>query len=433
MNAALNVEGEKGAQQRGWMIFCFASWFIPFLLSAFSDRSFSSPSGAMIHYVGQNSLAAAAIISAAAIVVFAKSLSYRKISAALLILMFLDLLITAFDSIGSSRGVAGMAIEGEPAELYRAMFWLPLFKIFGYTPSLSSLIYWGEISQKLLYMCIAPWLGSLHKPGEKPAPLKGSRKLIVYICVVFMSAICSIFIYNLYKHFDRLVGLRGDDLGERAAMAEFYERDYSVVPDSAETTEAKKMFDGGDHDGAVSLLKDAIKSGDGSAFVALAEIYENRDYEGYDFTTAHLLYRRGAANGNLHALSRFAREYAGSLKERTRLMEFAAELGDRSEENMSYLGAMYQFDHIFGNKADYAKSAKFFKLAAEAGSISGAWQTAGFYYRDYMEMRDLDEAERWAATAAASQRNDHRAPLFKEQAKLLLKRIETAKKRAGGK
>jgi TPR repeat protein len=166
----------------------------------------------------------------------------------------------------------------------------------------------------------------------------------------------------------------------------------------------------------------AVSSDDSTATVELGKLYEGSEFVKRDLSNSSVFFLKGARQGNLAALSGFARMYWG--KEREKLMEFAIEKGDRHPYTTQLLGLYYMQGLIID--ADYLKSAYYYGIAAGEGSVEGAWQMAGFFYRGYMMERDLDKAAYWVGVV---QRSDDgaRADFYREQAGLLLERIEKAK------
>jgi TPR repeat protein len=151
-------------------------------------------------------------------------------------------------------------------------------------------------------------------------------------------------------------------------------------------------------------------------------------FEGYaikrDVARSAQSFLKGARRGNLAALSGFSRMYFG--EESVELMEFSAQKGDRHQYNMRLLGLYYMQGKIV--KPDYLKSARYYMIVADEGSIERAWQATGFYYRGYLMERDLDKAEYWAGKVLQS--SGTRNIFYREQAELLLERIHRAKSSA---
>jgi protein-S-isoprenylcysteine O-methyltransferase Ste14 len=130
-------------------IIYFAVWLIPFVMSAFSDRRFFSLSGRFVHFIAEHSIVGVAALLALVVFIFGKSLNNKSIKVFFWLVLLLDCLATLCMAVGMwswvQYGYARSAIYGEEAVLYNALFWLPLFKIFGVTPSLSVLIWTGRI------------------------------------------------------------------------------------------------------------------------------------------------------------------------------------------------------------------------------------------------------------------------------------------------
>jgi TPR repeat protein len=429
----------------------FALWFVPFCMSAFSDRMYPTASGRFIHFIGINSKATAVVFVVLAAVIFAKSLQHRLLNVILWLLLILDFLkVSIFPTLTSSLyEFVSSAVAGEESTLYHAMFWSPVFALFKCTPSLNVLLWTERIFSKGIVQTFVPavfgfiigpnfFISAEYKEKNK-INFKNHRKLLAAIFVVF--------IFVMFMVFKQGVGLwpakEGDEIAEQRELAKFHELGYSFVPDSEETKRAREMIKDGNKDGALRLLEAAESGGDSTASVILGDIYEGNGYG----VRANMSYKKGAERGNLAALSGLARTYWGK-KHSARLMELAAERGDRNRFNMRLLGQYYMQGVYL--KADYQKSARYYKIAAEEGSIEGAWQTAGFLYRGYMSERDLGGAERWA-NEVKQMRGDRENPhhengserwanelqramgshenFYHEQAELLLERITRAKGR----
>ncbi|MDR3076093.1 MAG: sel1 repeat family protein, partial [Synergistaceae bacterium] len=378
----------------------FALWFVPFCVSAFSDRMYPTASGRFIHFIGINSTTTAAVFVVLAAVIFAKSLYHKSLNTALWLLIFLDFLevfIKSYADTSSLYGFVSSAIAGEEGTLYRAMFWSPVFALFKCTPSLSVLLWTERIFSKGIVQTFVPavfgfivgpnFFISAEDKEKNKLNSKNHRKLLAAIFVVLVFIIFMVTREGL----GLWLAHRNDEAAERESLAKFYELGYSFVPDSEETKRAREMIKNGNIDGALRRLEAAESGGDSTADMALAEMSK----DGITGKSERYYYQRGAERGNLAALSAFARTYQG--KERGKLMELAAEHGDRHSYNTQLLG-QYYMQGVF-LKADYQKSAHYYKIAAEEGSIEGAWLSAGFLYRGYMSERDLGGAERWANEA----------------------------------
>jgi len=401
-------------------IIYFAVWLIPFVMSAFSDRRFFSLSGRFVHFIAEHSIVGVAALLALVVFIFGKSLNNKSIKVFFWLVLLLDWLATLCMAVGMwswvQYGYARSAIYGEEAVLYNALFWLPLFKIFGVTPSLNILMWTGKIFSQVISSSMSGVALQILRESYEPSTKEyadrnklSARDSWTLFLFVGVPVILLIFIGNRVQS-----RTPGPDSEKISAL---FGIEYSVVPDSADTTKARELLEAGDVESAVKLLRTAVSSGDSTAAVTLGEIYRRREFAERNEAAARLIFLQGAMKGNLKALSGFARLYYGS--EREKLLEFAFERGDRDDYNMQTLGLCYMQGIVL--TADYLKSAHYYQIAAEEGNIEGAWQTAGFYYRGYMMERDLDKAEYWIARTKAIPYHDN---FYHIQADLLLERVK---------
>jgi hypothetical protein len=407
----------KGRAKFAW----FVLWLVPFLISAFSERNFQSAGGAIIHNIGERSTLTAGIAVLLIILLFLKSFQSKYINNVFWILLVLDAGVAFFTSMESgSFGYVRSAVAGEETGLYRALFWLPLFKLFKITPSLKTLIFTENIYIKglLSSAVLTPIAFVIKFPSSGDDETRGTRETArrkIIMGILLLLFIILIFPWGFSRVYSGRV--RRLQKSEDSVVTGLYKLEYRIVPDSADTLRAKSMLMG-DREGAIDLLSEAFSRDDSTAAVALGELYENSEFFERDVSKSKAFFLRGAQRGNLAALSGFARVYWGD--EREKLMEFAVEKGDRHSYTTQLLGLYYMQGRVVD--ADYLKSAYYYGIAAEEGSIEGAWQMAGFFYRGYMMKRDLDKAAYWAN--AARHADGSRMNFYREQAGLLLIRIE---------
>jgi TPR repeat protein len=390
-------------------------WLLQFAVSAFSERQYLAPSSGIITFIAGYSTAGAAAVVAALIALFFKSLNNKYLDRLFWLMLTLDCLASALIAISQDSrvqyGYARYAIAGEERTVYRALFWLPLFSAFKISPSYNALMWTEKIFSKIVISAIGS--ASLGFVVQFPRPEKTSlRENWKMLTLVGLFAACLIFAgFKAYP--------RAEDAPEQDWISELFEKEYRVMPNSEDTRAALVMIETGNYAQALESLHSASSSGDSSASVVLAELYLGGDIVEQDNAMARLIFLRGARAGNLKALAGFARLFWG--KEREKLLEFAADAGDRSVYNMQLLGLYYMQGIVM--KCDYRKSAYYYRIAAEEGSAEGAWQTAGFLFRGYMTEPDLDEAAYWADRAKQSA--DPQS-LYHRQANILLGRIKRA-------
>jgi hypothetical protein len=394
---------------------CFALWLLQFVVSAFSQRQYLAPSSRIIAFIAGYSTTGAVVVVALLIALFFKSPDNKFLDRIFWLMLALDCLAAALIAISQDNhvqyGYARYAIAGEDRTLYRALFWLPLFNAFKISPSYNVLMWTERIFSRIVVSTLGSaslgFVVQFHLPEKTSS--RGDWKNWKILTVVGLSVV--FFIFMGFKVYHRAV-----DVPEQAWITELFGKEYEVVQNSEDTRAALAIIETGNYAQALELLRSASSSGDSSASVVLAELYLDGDIVERDDATAKLIFLRGARHGNLKALAGFACLFWGEGREK--LLEFAAEKGDRSVYNMQLLGLYYMQGIVI--KCDYQKSAHYYRIAAEEGSAEGAWQTAGFLFRGYMMEPDLDEAAYWANRA--KELADPQS-LYHRQASILLERI----------
>jgi hypothetical protein len=400
-------------------IACFAVWLIPFVISAFSGRRHLSPSSYFIHFIGECSAIGAAVVVTLVVIIFLKSLENKSPNSFFWLFLLLDSVagaaIAIFFGEHVQYGYVRQAIAGEERSLYLALFWLPLFKIFGMIPDLRVLSWTDVFFSRVVLPPLAVIFGHILQNSPTPSKKPGSSRKSWVAALVFILLLAGFFVYSEFGS-----RFRAEKTPKEEMLSSLSKIEYRTVPDTDDTRAALGLLESGDYAGASVLLESAIASGDSTAVAALAGIYEEGEPLGRDVAAANLLFLRGARAGNLEALSGFARTYWYDGKEE--LLELAADRGDRNVRNMCTLGLYYMQGHV--SLRDYLRSERYYRIAAEKGDTEAAWQMAGFRYRGYLMESDLDEAEYWIAQT--KQRKDPRG-FFHLQADLLLERIERAR------
>jgi hypothetical protein len=414
----------------------FAVWLAPFLLSAFSDRWFSTPACRAIHYIGEHSTIGAISIIAAIIVLFVKSKNNNFIGFFLWVALVADFGFAFFKYEHIWYGAARHAIAGEETTLYYSLFWLPVFEFFSFTPSLNVLSWTDRLFSSGVagaFFSAAIRLIFPIEPKAKTPPFSEKWKSFISgesrksLAMLGLFVICVAFV--LFKGFVEKFSNRAKPSAEaeNEFVSALYKLEYSFVPDSDETKRAREMSGAGQTEEAIQLLTEASRAGDSTADAALGEMFEDGVVE-RDTARSAQFFLKGARRGNLAGLSGYSRIYRGIYrgKDKVELMEFTVQKGDRHQYNMQILGLYYMQGKTV--KPDYLKSARYYMIAADEGSIEGAWQTAGFYYRGYLMERDLDKAEYWAGKVLRS--SGTRNIFYRKQTELLLERIRRAKSSA---
>jgi hypothetical protein len=405
---------------------CFVMWLVPFAMSAFSQRRYLAPSSVFISYVAVHfGSYSAAVVIALAIMLFLNSFNNRLIKKIFWAGICLDCLAATFALIHTgtkSVYYARRAIAGEDSFMYRALFWLPLFETFNVTPGLN-VLKWTEY---ILSPVIASGVfsGSLEflmkferPPKNRGDYIKALRRTLcenwkILSCAALLVAFIAFARFRENPRPASLDPLKSEDISSLLGI------EYRTMPNSESTVTALGLIEMGRHGEATELLRRAVASGDSTAAVTLAEIYERGDMAEGDAATVKSFLLQGARQGNLEALLGLTDWL--QYKEKTELLKLAVDAGDRRIDSLLLLGRYYMVGWELTDTSNYLKSARYYQIAAEEGNEEGAWQTAGFYYRGYMADADLDKAEYWAnrAKQSADPRSLHDA-----QANLLLERI----------
>ncbi|MDR1873430.1 MAG: sel1 repeat family protein [Synergistaceae bacterium] len=431
-------QGEKALRAAIRMkIGYYAVWFIPFTISMFSERQYLDPGSRFFRHIAGDTTFGATVVFALVLLLAFKALDgkspYRFFWYAL---GFNGLLTAIFVTIIQGNYIqytyARYALFGEERILYRALFWLPLFKIFHVTPGLDVLLWTEKIFSQWTVPIIFPMVFSCEaqqRRASKKSESNGFSSRKHWKTLLFVGVLGAFFIsYNsealrAFFTYNPRFGIDTTPMPEQTSSLYDYDVEYRLTPDSEETAKAREMMEKGEYEAAIELLT-SRSSVDSTAAVALAKIYRDGKIVEEDADRASFLFLRGARKGNLEGLSGYAQSYRE--RDRVRLLEFAVEKGDRDAYTMQMLG-LYHSQGII-TTGDYLKSAHFYQIAAEEGRLEGMWQTAGFLYRGYMMDEDLDRAMYWIGRI---KQMGNPKDFYYQQAELLLKRIEKKKARRG--
>ena len=148
---------------------------------------------------------------------------------------------------------------------------------------------------------------------------------------------------------------------------------------------AQLLKDEGDFQEAISLYKDAIKSGDTTAIFNLALLYAT---EFKDFAKAEQYYKMAVARGVDEAMFNLALLYHTELKDPEKAEQYykmAIEKGHA--DAMNNLAVLYKHE-----LKDFEKAEQYFKMAVENGNPYAMFNLAVFHATEF---KDFEKAEQY--------------------------------------